>query len=58
VCVSWTNKGLNTINMRGATTKIVLCMFKLHTATNQTYIKDIRENPDEEIAQILEMKQQ
>ena len=58
MCLSWTNKGLNTINMHGAITKIILCMFILHTATNETYIKNIREKPDEEISQIFEMKQQ
>jgi hypothetical protein len=35
---------------------IILCMFILHLAANQTYIKDIRENTDEEISQISEMK--
>jgi len=44
--------------MHGAITKIILCMFILHTATNETYIKNIREKPDEEISQIFEMKQQ
>ena len=53
MCFIWTDKELNTINMHGATTKIVLCMFILHTATKETYIKDIRENPDEEISQIF-----
>jgi hypothetical protein len=35
---------------------IILFMFILHLATNQIYIKDIRENTDEEILQIFEMK--
>jgi len=38
--------------------KVILCMYILHIATNQTFTKDIRENPDEEISQIVEMKQQ
>jgi len=32
VCISCTNKGLNTINMHGATTKIIKCIFLLFFA--------------------------
>jgi len=45
VCISWTNKGLDTMNMRGATMKIIFDMSILQTSTTTTAKLLISESP-------------